>query len=133
MHCYSVNNLVFRIKTLALVGCLVSMMMGQAFSQQADSAMTLPNSPGMLQQSSTEGAFPTPPIQQQPVGTAVAPSIPVTGVVAFSPAGAAIAPAKQHRVRNIFIGVGVVVGAAVAIGTVVALENASPSRPPGAH
>jgi len=63
----------------------------------------------------------------------VAPVVPVTGVMAFSPAGAAIAPAKQHRTRTILISLGIVLGTAAAVGTVVALADASPSRPSGAR
>ncbi len=65
----------------------------------------------------------------KPVGTAAAPYEKITGVTASRPAGAVIAPAKQRRVRSILIRVGVVVGAAVAVGTVVALSHGSPSRP----
>lgn len=65
----------------------------------------------------------------KPVGTAAAPYERVTGVAASRPAGAVIAPAKQRRVRSFLIRVGVVVGAAVAVGTVVALSHGSPSRP----
>lgn len=65
----------------------------------------------------------------KPVGTAAAPYEKTTGVAASRPAGAVIAPAKQRRARSILIRVGVVVGAAVAVGTVVALSRASPSRP----
>jgi hypothetical protein len=66
---------------------------------------------------------------QAPVGTAVAPYEKPIGVAASRPAGAVIAPAKQRRARSIAIRVAIVVGAAVAIGTVVALTRASPSRP----
>lgn len=65
----------------------------------------------------------------KPVGTAAAPYEKTTGVAASRPAGAVIAPAKQRRARTILIRFAVVVGAAVAIGTVVALSNGSPSRP----
>jgi hypothetical protein len=65
----------------------------------------------------------------KPVGTAAAPYMKTTGVAASRPAGAVIAPAKQHRARSILIRVGVVVGAAAAIGTVALLSGASPSRP----
>jgi hypothetical protein len=64
-----------------------------------------------------------------PLGTAAAPKQEVTGVMGSRPAGAAIAPAKQRRVRTIFIKIGAVVGAAVALGTVAALSKGSPSRP----
>jgi hypothetical protein len=65
----------------------------------------------------------------KPLGTAVAPEMKTTGVAGSRPAGAAIAPAKQRRARSLLIRMGVVVGAAVAIGTVVALSRSSPSRP----
>ncbi len=73
------------------------------------------------------GQQPTNP--SKPVGTAVAPYEKTTGVTGSRPAGAVIAPAKQRRVRAIFIKVAVVVGAAAAVGAVVALSHASPSRP----
>jgi hypothetical protein len=66
---------------------------------------------------------------QKPVGTAAAPYEKTTGVAASRPAGAVIAPGKQRRARTIFIRVSIVVGAAVAVGTVVALSHESPSRP----
>jgi hypothetical protein len=65
----------------------------------------------------------------QPVGTAAAPYEMTTGVAASKPAGAVIAPAKQHRVRAILISVGVIVGACVALGTVAGLSHTSPSQP----
>lgn len=70
---------------------------------------------------------------QEPVGTAAAAGVETTGVAASKPAGAAIAPAKQRRTRSFLIKVSAIVGASVAVGTVVALANASPSRPPGAR
>jgi hypothetical protein len=70
-----------------------------------------------------------PPADQKPVGTAAAPFERPLGVAASRPAGAAIAPAKQRRVRTILISIGVVVAAGVAVGTVVGLSKASPSRP----
>jgi hypothetical protein len=70
---------------------------------------------------------------QRPVGTAAAEAPKVSGITAAQPAGVAIAPAKQHRVRTIVLRVGAIVGAGVAVGTVIALSEASPSRPPGAR
>ncbi len=67
------------------------------------------------------------------VGTAAAPAPEVTGVAGSRLTGAVIAPAKQRRVRTFLIRVGVVVGACVAIGTVVALSHSSPSQPRMAH
>jgi hypothetical protein len=59
----------------------------------------------------------------------VAPAEKPLGVAASRPAGAVIAPAKQRRARAIFIKVGVVVGACVALGTVMALSRSSSSTP----
>ncbi len=79
---------------------------------------------------------PIAPEQQQqqnstsmPLGTAVAPDEKTVGVAASRPAGAVIAPAKQRRTRSILIKVGVLLGACVALGTVLALSAGSPSRP----
>jgi cytoskeletal protein RodZ len=77
-------------------------------------------------QSGAETQQAAPP---QPVGTAAAPYEKPSGVTASRPAGAAIAPGKQRRAMSIVIKVSLVVGAAVAVGTVVALSKASPSRP----
>lgn len=93
--------------------------------------------PNYLQASSTSGqSSSSQPVLEQtqdnaqkPVGTAAAPSERTTGVAASRPAGAVIAPAKQRRARSFLIRISLVVGAAVAIGTVVALSRASPGRP----
>jgi hypothetical protein len=69
--------------------------------------------------SSQSGAEQSQNSTTKPVGTAAAPYEKTTGVAA----------GKQRRARSILIRVGVVVGAAVAVGTVVALSRASPSRP----
>jgi hypothetical protein len=70
---------------------------------------------------------------QKPVGTAAAEAPNTSGIAASQPAGVAIAPAKQHRVRTLILRTGAIIGAGVAIGTVVALTAATPSKPPGAH
>ncbi len=67
------------------------------------------------------------------VGTAVAEAPPSSGIAASQPAGVAIAPAKQRRVRTIVLRMGAIVGAGVAVGSVVALTAATSSKPPGAH
>jgi hypothetical protein len=72
-------------------------------------------------------------IIHQLVGTAAAEPLPITGVAASRPAGAALAPARQRRVRSVLIRVGALVGAGAAIGTTMALSQGSPSRPPGSH
>lgn len=101
----------------------------------------LPDSPDSMRPQVAEDASPfggqqSLTVQQQdqePVGTAAAAGVETTGVAASKPAGAAIAPAKQRRTRSFLIKVSAIVGAGVAVGTVVALANASPSRPPGAR
>lgn len=70
---------------------------------------------------------------QRPVGTAAAESNAVSGVAASQPSGVAIAPAKQRRARSLVLKVGALIGAGVAVGTVVALSAGTSSKPPGAH
>lgn len=113
----------------------------QAQPQSSDSTNNKPGAeivqPGgspAFDHNQQSGTPPSTPEQQQnstsqPVGAAAAPYEATTGVAASRPAGAVIAPAKQKRVRSFLIRVGLLVGAGVAIGTVVALSNASPSRP----
>jgi hypothetical protein len=81
-------------------------------------------------QSSEDSAQSSP---QKPVGTAAAEAAHTTGVAASQPAGVAIAPGKQHRVRTIVLRTGAIIGAGVAVGAVVALSEATSSKPPGAH
>lgn len=99
----------------------------------------LPDSPIPATQEPSQTAT-TPPSGQQtgngqqnsdqkPVGTAAAPYEKPTGVAASRPAGAVIAPAKQRRIRRIWISVAVIAGAAVAVGTVAGLSEASSSKP----
>lgn len=105
----------------------------------ANTTQSSPNAPGSAASQTgnpdqPSGTAQTTAEQQQngapePVGTAAAPYEKPLGVAASRPAGAVIAPAKQRRTRSILIKVGLVVAAAAAIGTVVALSKASPSRP----
>jgi anti-anti-sigma regulatory factor len=106
---------------------------------EASQVETLPNSPGSVRSQAlgskllSSGQQPAVKQEQnftqEPEGTAVAQPVVATGVAASRPAGVAIAPAKQRRTRSILIKVGTILGAGVAVGTVVALSNASPSRP----
>jgi hypothetical protein len=66
---------------------------------------------------------------QKPVGTAAGPYTKPTGVAGSRPSGAAIAPAKQKRKKALALRVGLIVGGAVAVGTVAGLSMASSSRP----
>jgi cytoskeletal protein RodZ len=106
----------------------------------------LPDSPSATQQpsSGTQEASqssqqPAPPPQQkapqrqEPVGTAAAGVENTAGIAASKPAGVAIAPPKQRRVRQLIIKLGVIAGAGAALGTVMALSKASPSKPPGTN
>jgi hypothetical protein len=114
---------------------------GQTSTSAADSivaASALPETPEPVsQQAQTQDPPNGPPSDvnerqkepAKPVGTAVAPYERTMGIAASRPAGAAIAPAKQRRVRTILISVGVIVGAGVAIGSVAALSHGSASRP----
>jgi hypothetical protein len=90
-------------------------------------------SPAQAQTAQQQSEHPQAPPPREPVGTAAAETVPTTGVAASRPAGAALAPAKQRRVRSILIKVGVLAGAAAAIGATVALSQGSPSKPPGAR
>jgi hypothetical protein len=69
---------------------------------------------------------------QAPSGAAGAKAANVKGTPAAQPVGAAVAPAKQRGHRSLLIKVGLIAAAAVAVGTVVALSEKSPTRPPGA-
>jgi hypothetical protein len=104
--------------------------------QQQDGTAQSPNSGSAPQavppvQSQDQNAPAQKP--QRPVGTAAAEAPKVSGITAAQPAGVAIAPAKQHRVRTIVLRVGAIAGAGAALGTVIALTAATPSKPPGAH
>ena len=104
-------------------------------SEQAPVSGTNAEEPAPNSSDASQSSLPEPPPQRphEPVGTAAAESVAVTGVAASRPAGVAVAPAKQRRVRSILIKVGALVGAGVAVGTTMALSQGSPSRPPGSH
>jgi hypothetical protein len=69
----------------------------------------------------------------QPVGAATAERVPTAGGAAAKPAGAAIAPAKQHQTRGLLIKIGAIAAAGAALGTVYALTRSTGSLPPGAR
>ncbi len=95
-------------------------------SQQTTSGQSQQTTAGQGQQ--TTGSASQQTGSTHPVGTAAAPYLKPEGIAASRPAGAAIAPAKQRRVRSFAIRVALLVGAGVAIGTVVAASLGSPSR-----
>ena len=115
---------------------------GATLSQGQNQTPASSSEPSGAQPTNTQPAAPQPPAAQaqstpapaqRPVGTAAAETPVVSGVAASQPAGVAIAPAKQRRVRTLVLRMGAIVGAGVAVGTVVALTAATPSKPPGAH
>jgi hypothetical protein len=71
--------------------------------------------------------------QNEPQGAATAERVPTAGGAAAKPAGAAIAPPKQHQTRSLLIKLGAVAAGAVAAGTIYALSRGTPSTPPGAN
>jgi hypothetical protein len=89
-------------------------------AQENGSQSTVPEAPRAKQQPS------------QPVGAATAERVPTAGGAAAKPAGAAIAPAKQHQTRSLLIKIGAIAAGAAAIGTVFALSRGTSSKPPGA-
>ena len=101
---------------------------------QADSSQQ-ESSPQPATQTTNQAQAPVAQDQklQHPVGTAAAEAPKVSGITAAQPAGVAIAPAKQKRARTIVLKVGAIMGAGAAIGAVIALSEATPSKPPGAH
>jgi len=126
-------------------------------TNRSESAVTLaavselPDSPGTIweqsqqsPQQNTSEQSPNPQAEsqtsekpadkrQRPVGTAAAEAPKVSGITAAQPSGVALAPAKQRRVRILVLKVGAIIGAGAAVGTVIALTAATPSKPPGAH
>ncbi len=83
----------------------------------------------------TTTTVPAPQTQKpptEPVGAAAAEKVPTAGGAASKPAGAAIAPAKQHQTRSLFIKIGAVAAGGLAAGTIYALSHGTPSKPPGA-
>ena len=107
-----------------------------AQSQRASQEQSTPSQSSTVGSAQTQSAQSAPPADgkpQRPVGTAAAEAPTVSGVTAAEPAGVAIAPAKQRRVRTLVIKVGALVGVGVALGTTLALSAGTPSKPPGAH
>lgn len=138
-----------RRQTARLIACALALLMAAPLSQALDNDK-LPNAPQPTatspqvavqnqNQSQNQNQTNTQPAQNptgngqssssQPLGTAVAPLIKPVGVAASRPAGAAIAPAKQRRIRVLAIRWGLIAGGAIALGTVAGLTLASPRRP----
>jgi hypothetical protein len=121
----------------ASVDELPSAPVPQASSQPQNDPGQQPSAP---QQQTQPAPQQTQPVQQpnstqspnepqRPIGTAAAPYEKPTGVPGSRPAGAAIAPAKQRRVRAIVISLGLILAGAGAIGAVAGMSKASHSQP----
>ena len=89
--------------------------------------------PEQNQNSANPPEAPQPKQQpSQPVGAATAERVPTAGGAAAKPAGAAIAPAKQHQTRSLLIKIGAIAAAGAAVGTIYALSRGTSSTPPNA-
>jgi hypothetical protein len=66
-----------------------------------------------------------------PSGAAGAKAANPKGTPVAQPAGAAVAPVRQRGHRSLLIKIGLVAGAAIAVGAVVAMSEKSPARPVG--
>jgi hypothetical protein len=66
-----------------------------------------------------------------PSGAAGAKAANAKGSPAALPAGAAVAPVRQRGHRSLLIKIGLIAGAGIAAGAVVALSEKSPARPVG--
>jgi hypothetical protein len=113
---------------------------GSQETSPSPEAPTTPQTPDIREslrvQQTKEAAKTQNPIRdalQQPQGAAAARVLHTTGAAAYQPAGAAIAPTKQRRSRSFLIRMGVLAAAGIAVGSVVALSAASPSKPPSSH
>jgi hypothetical protein len=137
-----------RRHTARLIACSLAFLLAVPLSQAASDLPNAPQPAAAAPQSAPQNQSANPSNQQpntrpssqnsadngqysssQPVGTAVAPLIKPVGVAASRPAGAAIAPAKQRRIRVLAIRWGLILGGALALGTVAAATMASPRRP----
>jgi hypothetical protein len=64
-----------------------------------------------------------------PSGAAGAKAGNPKGTPVAQPAGAAVAPVRQRGHRSLLIKIGLIAGAGIAVGAVVALSEKSPARP----
>ena len=138
------SPLVFALCTMLLIQPAMGMAQEPAQNPQTSSTATteisssqppeelpsapVPQSSSQPQAQNQQSQQPQAP-GQPPVGTAAAPYEKPTGVPGSRPAGAAIAPAKQRRVRAIVISLGLVLAGAGAIGAVAGMSKASHSQP----
>ena len=103
---------------------------------------TYPDAPTPQQEQQQQNTTPTttttvpePQTQKpvtEPVGAAAAERVPTAGGAASKPAGAAIAPAKQHQTRSLFLNIGAIAAGGLAAGSIYAQSKGTSSKPPGA-
>jgi cytoskeletal protein RodZ len=111
---------------------------GQSSSSQSaaaqSSSTTEPQKAGDPLPDAPQPQSAQPPQQstQAPSGAAGAKAANVKGAPVAQPVGAAVAPARQRGHRSLLIKIGLLAGAGIAVGTVIALSEKSPTRPPGA-
>jgi hypothetical protein len=101
---------------------------GNNKAQEADDP--LPDAP-QAQSTQPQSAQTQQQSAQTPSGAAGAKAANVKGAPVAQPVGAAVAPARQRGHRALLIKIGLLAGAGIAVGTVVALSEKSPTRPPG--
>jgi len=87
----------------------------------------LPDTPQPQTEQGTQTQQPAP----APSGAAAAKAANVKGAPVAQPAGAAVAPARQRGHRSLLIKLGLLAGAGIAVGSVIALSKSSSARPPG--
>jgi hypothetical protein len=104
---------------------LASPQSGQSSTPSQKSDDSLPDAP------QPQSAQTSQQSTQAPSGAAGAKAANAKGAPVAQPIGAAVAPVRQHGHRSLLIKIGLIAGGAVAIGTVVALSEKSPTRPSG--
>jgi hypothetical protein len=102
-----------------------------SFSETQKAENPLPDAP-QPQVAQSQPAQPQQQSTQAPSGAAGAKAANAKGAPVAQPVGAAVAPARQRGHRSLLIKLGLLAGAGIAVGTVVALSEKSPTRPPGA-
>ena len=118
----------FEGRFLRGTACVLALLLTVPLTRNADAQSNGATPPVAGQPVQPEPSQASQP-QGQPVGTATAPVIRSTGDPASAPAGAAIAPSRQRRSRSYALRIGLIIGAAVAVGVVVAASRGSSSRP----
>lgn len=98
-------------------------------AEQKQNNNSLPDAPQSQSPPATPSQQQTAPV---PSGAAGAKAANAKGAPVAQPAGAAVAPVRQRGHRSLLIKVGLLAGAGIALGSVVALSDRSTTRPPGA-